>query len=198
MTDDVTAGYRRMRAGELYDTPDFHILGLQGAARQKLDALNAIPHSRMDERQAMLGKILGSAHPTAVVLSPVTWEHGTHIHLGDCFINIECLFVDGADIRIGDNTVVAPRVMFLTTGHPIRMSERTRRDAEGNLIGGINVDKPITVGSGCWIGAGAIICGGVTIGDNTTIGAGSIVTRSVPANVFAAGNPCRVIRELEP
>jgi acetyltransferase-like isoleucine patch superfamily enzyme len=198
MTEDRAAGYRRMRAGELYDTPDFHILGLELAARPKLNELNAIPHSDMGARYAVMAEALGAVHRDTIVLSPVSWQHGKHIHLDDCFINVECLFLDGADIRIGRYTAVAPRVMFLTTGHPMRASARTRFDADGKAIGGVNIDKPITVGNDCWIGAGAIICGGVTIGDRTTIGAGSIVTRDIPSDVFAAGNPCRVIRELEP
>lgn len=190
-----TSGYTKMRAGEYYAAPDFYLLGLQMAARAKLDALNAIPSFDMEKRGPMLKDQLGSFGQSFVV-SPVTWEYGKHIHLGDgVLINFDCIFLDGADIRIGDGTAVAPRVQFLTAGHPVDAAERVTRDpATGKPNGGITVNKPITVGKDCWIGAGAIILGGVTIGDGTTIGAGSVVTRDIPAGVMAAGNPCRVIR----
>jgi maltose O-acetyltransferase len=112
------------------------------------------------------------------------------------FINFECVFLDGAHVTIGDGTAVAPRVQFLTAGHPVEAAERIERDAEGGFVAAWCINKPITIGRDCWIGAGAIILGGVTIGDGTTIGAGSVVTRDVPAGVVAAGNPCRVIRTL--
>lgn len=194
MTD--TSGYTKMRAGEYYAAPDFYLFELQMAARRKLDALNAIPSFDMEKRGPMLKDQLGS-FGNSFVVSPVTWEYGTHIHLGDgVLINFDCIFLDGADIRIGDGTAVAPRVQFLTAGHPVDAAERVTRDpATGKPNGGITVNKPITIGKDCWIGAGAIIVGGVTIGDGTTIGAGSVVTRDIPGGVLAAGNPCRVIRE---
>jgi acetyltransferase-like isoleucine patch superfamily enzyme len=190
-----TSGYDRMRAGQLYAAPDWHLIEMQMAARSRLDALNAIPSFDMERRMPMLKELLGS-FGNSVVVSPVTWEYGTHIHLGDAvLINFDCIFLDGADVRIGDGTVVAPRVQFLTAGHPVDANERVTRDpVTGKRNGGMTINKPITIGKDCWIGAGAIILGGVTIGDGTTIGAGSVVTRDIPAGVVAAGNPCRVIR----
>ena len=189
-------GYEKMRAGEPYANPDWDLIGLQVAAREKLDTYNQTRD--MDARMAMLPEILGSAG-RAIVMSPVTWEYGTHIHLGDAvFINFDCVFLDGADVRIGDGTVIAPRVQFLTAGHPVEPMERITFDpATGKRNGGMAINKPITIGRDCWIGAGALILGGVTIGDGTTIGAGSVVTRDVPAGVVAAGNPCRIIRHLK-
>jgi maltose O-acetyltransferase len=193
---DDTSGYTRMRAGEYYKGPDLYLFKLQTEARAKLDALNAIPSFDMDKRGPMLKDQLGSFGQSFVV-SPVTWEYGKHIHLGDgVLINFECIFLDGADIRIGDGTAVAPRVQFLTAGHPVDAEERVTRDPETGIAnGGYTFNKPITIGKDCWIGAGAIILGGVTIGDGTTIGAGSVVTRDIPAGVVAVGNPCRVIRK---
>ena len=193
MTD--MSGYEKMRSGQLYSMPDAYLIGLQIEAREGLVAYNATPMREMERRTAILREQLGSIGHS-FVLSPVTWEYGRHIHLGDrIFINFECIFLDGADIRIGNGTMVAPRVQFLTSGHPVDPAERARIDpATGQHIGGYCVNKPITVGSNCWIGAAALIMGGVTIGDGTTIGAGSVVTRDIPAGVVAAGNPCRVIR----
>ncbi|WP_374627977.1 sugar O-acetyltransferase [Devosia sp.] len=196
MTD--TTGYDSMRRGELYRGPDWHLIEMQMQARQKLDALNATPGHEFARRDAMLREQLGS-FGQAFVLSPITWEYGKHIHLGDgVFVNFDCVFLDGADVRIGDGTAIAPRVQFLTAGHPVRASERLTYDSStGQANGAWCINKPITVGRNCWIGAGTIILGGVTIGDNTTIGAGSVVTRDIPSDVVAAGNPCRIIRRLD-
>jgi acetyltransferase-like isoleucine patch superfamily enzyme len=184
--------YDTMRAGEIYGAPDWDLIAIQMEAGRKLAAYNA--STDLEERSAMLPDMLGSVG-RALVMSPVRWEFGKHIHLGYAvFVNFECIFLDGADIRIGDGTVVAPRVQFLTAGHPVDPMERTRFNEQGERIGGYCLNKPITVGKDCWIGAGAIILGGVTIGDGTTIGAGSVVTRDIPSGVVAAGNPCRVIR----
>jgi len=194
MTDST--GYQKMVSSQPYAAPDWDLLEMQGLARRKLDQLNAAPNFDMPNRTAMLRDQLGH-FGDSLLLSPVNWEYGKHIHIGKgVFINFECVFLDGAHITIGDGTAVAPRVQFLTAGHPVEAHERIERDADGKFVGAWCINKPITVGKDCWIGAGAIILGGVTIGDGTTIGAGSVVTRDIPAGVVAAGNPCRVIRTL--
>lgn len=189
------SGHENMRGGRIYGMPDAHLMELQSRARQVLATFNATPMWDMDRRGAILGEALGSVG-RCMVLSPITWEYGRYIHIGDnVFINFDCLFLDGADIRVGDNTAIGPRVQLLTASHPVDPAERTRRDAAtGEPFGAHCINRPITIGRNCWIGAGAIIVGGVSIGDDTTIGAGSVVTRDVPAGVVAAGNPCRVIR----
>ncbi len=170
MTD--ISGYTAMRAGEFYRGPDPYLLELQIAAAERLVELNAIPSFDMARRVPLLKELLGSFGESYVV-SPITWEYGKHIHLGDgVLLNYDCIFLDGADVRIGDGTAVAPRVQFLTAGHPVDAEERVTHDPVSG--------KPN---------------GGVTIGDGTTIGAGSVVTRDIPAGVVAAGNPCRVIRK---
>lgn len=187
-------GYELMRAGEIYAAPDWDLIAMQAAAAAELAKLNAT--TDMSERIALLKQQLGS-FGNSYIVSPVIWEYGRHIHIGDrVLVNFDCIFLDGADVSIGDGTLVAPRVQFLTASHPVDAMERTRRDHQtGERTGGFCVNKPITIGKDCWIGAGAIILGGVTIGDGTTIGAGSVVTRDIPAGVVAAGTPCRVIRE---
>ncbi|MEQ1900271.1 MAG: sugar O-acetyltransferase [Devosia sp.] len=192
------SGYEKMRAGEPYANPDWDLMAMQAEAGEKLARLNATPMSKMDERKAILKDLLGSVHPDALVLSPLALEYGKHIHLGDVFINFDCIFLDGAEIRIGDFTAVGPRVQFLTAGHPVQAFERTKLDPDtGRFVAAISVNKPITIGEHCWIGAGAIILPGVTIGDRTTIGAGSVVTKSIPADVVAVGSPARVVKQLD-
>ncbi len=192
----ASTGYQKMVSSQPYAAPDWDLIEMQAQARRKLDQLNAASSFDMPNRTAMLRDQLGH-FGNSLLLSPVTWEYGRHIHIGDgVFINFDCVFLDGASVTIGDGTAVAPRVQFLTAGHPVEASERIERDAEGKFVAAWCVNKPITVGKDCWIGAGSIILGGVTIGDNTTIGAGSVVTRDIPAGVVAAGNPCRVIRTL--
>jgi maltose O-acetyltransferase len=193
ITMTARTGYELMRAGEPYAAPDWDLIAMQAAAAAELAELNAT--TDMAERTALLRRQLGS-FGNSFVVSPVIWEYGRHIHIGDkVLINFDCVFLDGADVVIGDGTLVAPRVQFLTAGHPVDAMERTRRDHQtGERIGAFCINKPITIGKDCWIGAGTIILGGVTIGDGTTIGAGSVVTRDVPAGVVAVGTPCRVIR----
>lgn len=175
--------------------PDPYLIQMQVEARSKLDAFNTTPMREVERRRAMLEQMLGTSG-SGIIVSPVTWEYGKHIHLGErYFINFDCVFLDGADITIGTNTVVGPRVQFLTAGHPVDPAERAwLHPTTGKRQGSYCINKPITVGQNCWIGAGVIILGGVTIGDGTTIGAGSVVTRDMPSGVLAAGNPCRVVR----
>ncbi len=196
--EDIS-GYEKMLRGEPNLSPNPHLIRLQAEARVKLDAYNATPMSDGDKRYAMLREMMGSVGGTfCLVFSPLTLEYGKHIHLGNCFINFDCMFLDGAEIRIGDDTMVGPRVQFMASGHPVRYAERFARDPQnGEITGAWGISKPITIGEGCWIGAGAIILGGVTIGDRTTIGAGSVVTKSIPSDVLAVGNPCRVVKRLD-
>ena len=114
-------------------------------------------------------------------------DYGHNIVLGKkCFFNFNCVVLDVCRVTIGDYTLFGPAVQIYTATHPLEAELRRTREFA----------KPITIGSDVWIGGGAILCPGVTIGDKTVIGAGSVVTRDIPANVFAAGNPCRVIRPL--
>lgn len=190
----VKSGYEKMRAGEPYANPDAALVAVQAEAARGLARYNALPSHELEQRGEMLRQLLGR-FGRSVLMSPVRWEYGSHIHVGDAvFINFDCVFLDGADIVIGDGSVVGPRVQFLTAAHPVDPVQRTWFDEEGGRIGGWAHNRPISIGKDCWIGAGAMILGGVSIGDGTTIGAGSIVTRDVPAGVVAAGNPCRVIR----
>ena len=197
MSDQRTA-YERMRAGELFPAPDAEIMELQAKAAQAYLAVNATegdadPTLRIDLLRSALG-----AFGESFLNPPVRWEFGKHIFIGDtCLVNTGCIFLDGADIRIGDFTLLAPGCILSTAGHPVLPEERIVMDSETGAFDHANCrSKPITIGKNCWIGAGSIILGGVTIGDGTTVAAGSVVTKSLPSRVVAAGTPARVIREL--
>ena len=136
-------------------------------------------------RMSLLAQICGK--PTfAWVEPPFYFCYGTHITLGKgTYLNVNCNFIDDGEIRIGERVMFGPAVTIATVGHPINPEMREYMYCD-----------PVTIGNNCWIGAGSVICPGVTIGENTVIGAGSVVTKDIPANVVAAGNPCKVIREI--
>ncbi len=133
-------------------------------------------------------KILGSAGKNVTILPPFHCDYGFNIKVGDNFFaNYNFTVLDVAEVTIGDNVFVAPNVSIYTAGHPIHPKARNSMYEYGISV---------TIGSDCWLGGNVVICPGVTIGSGTVIGAGSVVTHDIPANVVAAGNPCRVIREI--
>lgn len=140
------------------------------------------------EREDMLKNILCRVGRDCVVLPPFRCDYGFNIELGDkVFINYNFTAIDTAKIKIGDNVFIAPNVSVYTAGHPIHWEARNTMYEYGIAV---------TIGSNCWIGGNTVICPGVTVGDCSVIGAGSVVTKDIPPRVVAAGNPCRVIREI--
>ncbi|QMU58368.1 MAG: sugar O-acetyltransferase [Boseongicola sp.] len=199
MQNEMTE-FQKMRAGLPYHNPDAEIFALQSEATQQYLAVNRTEGAAdRSERDRLLRESLGS-FGRSFLNPPVRWEYGKHIFIGDtCLINTNCLFMDGADIRTGNHTLIAPNCSLITASHPLEYEDRMTIDPEtGNATGGYGINTPITIGTGCWIGAGATILPGVTIGDGTTVAAGSVVTKSLPSRVLAAGVPAKVIRELKP
>ncbi|MEQ9693021.1 sugar O-acetyltransferase [Shimia sp. SDUM112013] len=146
-------------------------------------------------RRGLLDSLLGRCEDGAWIEPPFYCDGGANIHLGaGVFVNFNCVFLDGESITIGAGTLIGPAVQIYATAHPVNARKRIF-EREG-VPAYHTTAAPITIGRNVWIGGGAIILPGVCIGDNSTIGAGSVVTRSVPGDVFAAGNPCRVVRPL--
>lgn len=178
----------KMLAGELYDATDPELAAGRRRARLLLGRLNG---SRDDEtalRRALLQELIGSSGANLWIEPPFYCDYGSHIHVGDdVFFNFNCVVLDVAEVRIGSGTMFGPAVQIYTATHPISAEERRK---------GLESGRPISIGSEVWVGGGAVILPGVTIGDRSVIGAGAVVTRDVPADVFAAGNPCRVVKEL--
>lgn len=179
--------YQKMVAGELYDAGDPELLEMRVRARTFFKEYNSTEYDR-NVRELLLRRFLGKVGTSVDIQTPFYVDYGCHIKVGNNFFaNFNCVFLDCAFITIGNNVFLGPCVQMYTAHHPVRAEER---------IKGPELASPIIIGDNVWIGGGAIICAGVTIGENTTIGAGSVVVKSIPSNVVAAGNPCKVIKNL--
>jgi maltose O-acetyltransferase len=178
----------RMLAGELYDPLDPVLVAARERARDICWALNATRESETEKRRQLLLELFGAGGDTVWMQPPFYCDYGTNIELGErVFFNFNCVVLDVCPVRIGEYTMFGPAVQIYTAMHPL--DARARRGKE--------FGKPVEIGSDVWVGGGAIINPGVSIGSRSVIGSGSVVTRDIPAGVFAAGNPCRVIREIE-
>jgi maltose O-acetyltransferase len=177
----------KMLAGELYDPFDSELVRARNRARDLCQVLNATGESQQDERRRVVRELFGAGGDSVWMQPPFYCDYGSNILLGEqVFFNFNCIVLDVCEVRIGDYTLFGPAVQVYTATHP--MSAELRRKQE--------FAKPITIGSDVWIGGGAILCPGVKIGSRAVIGAGSVVTRDIPEGVFAAGNPCRVVRKI--
>ncbi|MGH3636767.1 sugar O-acetyltransferase [Mycobacterium sp.] len=179
----------RMLSGALYKAGDADLVASRRACQRLLDAFNATRADDDDVRQQLLHELLGSLGKGSVILPRLQCDYGTYISIGgNSFVNYDAVLLDCAPITIGDDVSIGPRAQLLTAHHPVDDHD-ARRD-------GWESASPIAIGDNVWMGAGVIVCPGVSIGDNSVVGAGSVVTKDVPAHALAAGNPCRVIREI--
>jgi maltose O-acetyltransferase len=177
----------KMLAGELYDPMDPELVRARERARDLCHDLNATREAQRDERRRILRELFGAGGESVWMQPPFYCDYGANILLGErVFFNFNCVVLDVCRVTIGDFTLFGPAVQVYTATHP--MDAERRRQQE--------FSKPIDIGSDVWVGGGAIICPGVAIGSRSVIGAGSVVTRDIPDRVFAAGNPCRVVRDI--
>ncbi len=179
----------KLHSGVLYLPDDDDIINLQEKCLEKLYDFNMTRPREMEKRSAMLKDMFAEIGEECYIEPPLhaNWG-GHHVHFGNrVYANFNLTLVDDTHIYVGDCTMFAPNVTVATAGHPIAPCLRKY---------GIQYNAPVRIGKNCWIGAGALIMPGVTIGDNTVIGAGSVVTKNIPSNVVAVGNPCRVMREI--
>jgi maltose O-acetyltransferase len=177
----------KMLAGEPYDPLDPELVAGRERARDLCQALNATRERDGEERRAILRQLFARGGDSVWMQPPFFCDYGGNIELGErVFFNFNCVVLDVCPVRIGDCTLLGPAVQILTPLHPMS-AELRRREEYG---------RPIEIGSDVWVGGGALILPGVRIGSRSVIGAGSVVTRDLPDGVFAAGNPCRVIREI--
>jgi maltose O-acetyltransferase len=177
----------KMIRGELYNPLDAELVASRMRARDLCQRLNATREAEEHERRNILRELFGRGGDTVWMQPPFFCDYGSNIECGErVFFNFNCVVLDVCKVSIGDFTLFGPAVQIYTPMHPL--DAKLRREQE--------FGKPVEIGSDVWVGGGAIILPGVRIGAKSVIGAGSVVTRDIPERVFAAGNPCRVIREI--
>jgi len=178
-----------MQSGEIYFPSDENIMKEQAKCLDRLYDYNQTRPSEAKKREELLKKMFGDIGKDCYIEPPfhANWG-GRNCHFGDfVYANFNLTVVDDSHVYVGDRTMIGPNVTIATAGHPILPALRAQA---------YQFNMPVHIGKNCWIGAGAVILPSVTIGDNTVVGAGSIVTKDLPANVVAVGNPCRVLREI--
>ena len=179
----------KMHTGDVYYPSDEEIMNEQLECLDRLYDFNATRPTELDKREKMLKEMFAEIGENCYIEPPLhaNWG-GKHVHFGNnVYANFNLTMVDDTHIYVGDCTLFGPNVVVATAGHPIDPELRSKA---------YQFNMPVHIGKNCWIGAGAVIVPGVTIGDNTVIGAGSVVTKDIPSNVVAVGNPCRVLREI--
>lgn len=180
----------RMLAGDLYLADDPELAEQSNRAQDLVAAYNATGPRQAALRRALLEQLLGSVGEGTELRPPVFVDYGSHLRVGArCFANFGLVALDVAPITIGDDVQIGPNVQLLTPTHPVEPEPRRQK---------WEAARPITLGDNVWLGGGVIVCPGVTIGANTVVGAGAVVTRDLPADVVAVGNPARVVRSLVP
>ncbi len=179
----------KMHSGKLYLPSDEEIVKEQTMCLEKLYDYNATRPLEQEKRAALLKEMFAEIGEGCYIEPPLHSNFGgRHVHFGkNVYANFNLTLVDDTHIYVGDHTMIGPNVTIASAGHPI-LPELREKDYQFNM--------PVHIGRNCWIGAGVIIVPGINIEDNTVIGAGSIVTKDIPANSVAVGNPCRVIREI--
>jgi len=178
----------KMVRGELYDAFDAELLAARRRARQILHALNHVAGDDI-ERRCLIKELIPASDDSLWIEPPFYCDYGVNIGVGErVYFNFNCVVLDVAPVSIGSRVLFGPGVHIYSATHPVSAAERA---------GGLELGKPVEIGDDVWVGGAAVICPGVRIGAGSVIGAGSIVTRDIPADTVAAGNPCRVIRALE-
>lgn len=186
----------KMVAGELYNPEDNELREARIRARELVYTYNMTRPRETERRGAILAELLPFVAPGAFLEPDIRIEYGFNIHAGkNLYMNFDCQLLDVAPITIGEDAFFGPRVTIATPMHPLVADERAVKEYPDGLHD-IEYARPVKIGNGVWVGAGAIICGGVTIGDRAVIGAGAVVTRDIPADSLAVGVPCRVLRPI--
>ena len=178
----------KMLNGDLYLSFGEELFTERQRAKELLFDFNTLRPSMVTERNTILKDLLGFMGENIFIEPPFRADYGYNISFGNrSYSNYNLTVLDCAKVTIGDDVLIGPNVNLFTAGHPINAEER---------LSGLEYAYPITIGDRCWIGGGVTINAGISIGENTIIGSGSVVTKDIPANVIACGNPCRVIKNI--
>lgn len=187
----------KIHQGILFSPADPELKAMKRKAHHLNMDFNKLYEAETEPRNAILASLLGALGEGSFLQGPITFHYGVHTRIGkNCFINFNITVQDDAEVTIGDHCDFGPNVTIVTPVHPMLADERRAMRCADGQIRRLCYARPVHIGDNCWLGANVVVCPGVTVGDNCVIGAGSVVTKDVPANSFAAGNPCRVIREI--
>ena len=188
----------KMLAGELYDCGDAELLALWHRAKDLARDYNLTNSSDTKRKSELLNELLGKVGNQLWITPPFHVDYGCNIYFGNnCEVNMNCTFLDDNKIIIDDNVLIAPNVQIYTAYHPTHYLDRFTISENETFNFCKTQTAPVIIGKNVWIGGGTIILPGVTIGDNTVIGAGSVVTKDIPADTIAYGNPCKVHKANE-
>ncbi len=193
----MTSEEKKIFAGTLFCPGDPELAALKQKAHNLNQDYNRLYEHQAQERNAILHSLLGRIGEGTFLQGPITFHYGCHTTIGNrVFINFNFTVQDDAPVTIGDDCNFGPNVTIVTPVHPMLPQERKAMLDSDGIVRHMCYAKPVTIGHDCWFGTNVVVCPGVTIGDNVVIGAGSVVTRDIPSDCFAAGNPCRVIRPI--
>lgn len=178
----------KMLSGLMYDANDETLLNDRNVCKDLCNKYNSLKPTQVEEQKDIIRKLFGKYGNEFCIMQSFWCDYGYNIEIGENFyVNHNCVILDCAKVKFGDNVFIAPDCGFYTAGHPIDVKTRNK---------GLEYAKPIIIGDNVWIGGGVKVLPGVTIGNNIVIGAGSIVVKDIPDNVVAVGNPCKVIRKI--
>lgn len=187
----------KIDAGYLFMPGDPELKAMKLKAHNLNIDFNQLHEDCTEERSAILKELVGSMGEGTFIQGPVTFHYGCHTTIGkNTFINFNFTVQDDARVTIGDRCNFGPNVTIVTPCHPMIAEERNALKCVDGTEKRLCYAKPVNIGDNCWFGANVVVCPGVTVGNNCVIGAGSVITRDVPDNSFAAGSPCKVIREI--
>lgn len=187
----------KMIAGKIYDPSDKELVAMRLKAHKLSARYNNLFEDEEEERNSILAELIPNMGKGTYLQGPIQFDYGELTRFGEnCYANFNLTVLDVCPVTIGDNVLFGPNCTIATPIHPFRYEERNIKYKEDGTAYDDEYAKPINIGSNCWIASNVVITGGVTIGEGCVIGAGSVVTRDIPANSLAAGNPCRVIREI--
>lgn len=187
----------KMLAGKIYNPSDKELASLRLQAHKLSKMYNDTFEDEEEKREQILKELVPNRKKGVFLQGPVQFDYGVFTSIGKNFYaNFNFTVLDCCPVKIGDNVMIGPNVSIMTPVHPMRYQDRNLKEKADGTLYDDEYAKPITIGDNCWIASCVTVTGGVTIGNGCVIGAGSVVTRDIPANSFAAGNPCRVIREI--
>ncbi len=187
----------KIKAGLLFSPADPELKAIKLKTHNLNVDYNSTHEDETEKRAAILSEIIGELGEGGFIQGPIAFHYGKHTKIGKNFFgNFNLTVQDDAEVTIGDNCNFGPNVTIVTPVHPMLPNERREMLTADGEKKHLCYAKPVHIGNDCWFGASVTVCPGVTIGDNCVIGAGSVVTRDIPSNSFAAGVPCKVIREI--